>query len=117
MFHKVMTKKCEGTSMNRCVCAVPLRVNEWLTWGYLLLNSSAPLNNRLALRAVVNDGVMIHFQRADLTTLFLSSSESRAAVAKQLVVCLEVKGNPNFFFFVLMHVGKTAGCGSFLLFL
>lgn len=61
--------------MNRCVCeaaAVPLRVNEWLTWGYLmLLYLSAPLNNRLALRAGVNDGAVIHFQRAELTTLFL----------------------------------------------
>ncbi len=67
-----MTKKCEETSTNRRVCAALLRANEWLTWGYLLLNSSAPLNSRLALRAGVNDGVMIHFQRAKLTTLFPS---------------------------------------------
>ena len=59
--------------MNRRVCeasAVLLRVNEWLTWGYLmLLYLSALLNNRLAPSAGVNDGAMIHFQRAELTTL------------------------------------------------
>lgn len=77
--------------MNRCVCAEPLRVNEWLTWGYLPLNSSAPLNNRLALGAGVNDGVMIHFQGADLTTtflMFLTSSENRAAEVTQLKIRL-----------------------------
>lgn len=61
--------------MNRCVCEADvllLRVNEWLTWGYLMpLYLSALLNNRLALRAGVNDGAMIHFQRAELATLFL----------------------------------------------
>lgn len=74
MFHEVMKKRCEGTSMNRCVCeAGVLRVNEWLTWGYLmLLYLSALLKNRLALRAGVNDGVVIHSQRAEITRrLFL----------------------------------------------
>ncbi len=75
MFHEVMTKRCEGTSMNRCVCEADvlllLRVNEWLTWGYLMpLYLSALLNNRLALRAGVKDGAMVHFQRAELATLF-----------------------------------------------
>lgn len=44
-----------------------LRVNEWLTWGYLMLPYlSARLNNRLALRAGVNDGAGIRFQRAEI---------------------------------------------------
>lgn len=62
--------------MNRCVCesGVLLCVNEWLTWGYLmLLYLSALLNNRLALRAGVNDGVMITFLRAELTSLSLKA--------------------------------------------
>lgn len=44
-----------------------LRVNEWLTCGYLMLPYlSARLNNRLALRAGVNDGAGIRFQRAEI---------------------------------------------------
>lgn len=91
MFHEAMTKRCEGTSTNRCVCeaeAVPLRVNEWLTWGYsVLLYLSALLNNRLAPRAGVNDGVMIHFQRPKINSalyisvMFLIGSERVAAAA------------------------------------
>lgn len=103
MFHEVMTKRCEGTSTNRCVCeadAVPLRVNEWLTWGYLmLLYLSALLNNRLAPRAGVNDGAMIHFQRPKIN----SALYKRRVSPQQwtcgccwkfgLSVCLEEKTN------------------------
>ena len=57
--------------MNRCDCEAGVRrVNEWLTWGYLmLLYLSALLKNRLALRVGVNNDTMIQSQRAEL--LFL----------------------------------------------
>lgn len=81
MFHEVMTKRCEGTSMNRRVCEASVLllllllwpVNEWPTWGYLmlLLYLSALLKNRLALRSGVNDGAMIYSQRAEITAWFL----------------------------------------------
>lgn len=85
MFHEVMTKRCQGTSMNRCICEANVlllpRVNEWLTWGYLmLLYLSALLKIRLALRAGVNDGAMIHFQKVGITTLFLCCLASASAV-------------------------------------
>lgn len=75
--------------MNRCVrqaAATLQRVNEWLTWGYLmLLYLSALLNNRLALRAGVNDGAMIHRQRAEITrTLHKPHEEGAAAAAADL---------------------------------
>lgn len=89
MFHEVMTKRCEGTSMNRCACEVSvrlLRVNEWLTWGYLmLLYLFALLKNSLALRASVNDGAMIHSQRAEITTLLLSCPVPPSAVRVALI--------------------------------
>lgn len=36
MLHEVTPARCEGTSMNRCVCEGALRVNERLTWGHSL---------------------------------------------------------------------------------
>lgn len=85
MFHEAMTKRCEGTSTNRCVrqaAATLQRVNEWRTWGYLmLLYLSALLNNRLALRAGVNDGAMIHRQRAEMNRTLLKPHEEGGAAA------------------------------------
>lgn len=92
MFHEVITKRCEGTSMNRCVCEASilllLRVNELLTWGYLmLLYLSALLKNRLTLRSSLNDGAMIYSQRAEITTLSRSSKKkSRDEKLKQLEI-------------------------------
>lgn len=75
--------------MNRCVCEVSilllLRVNELLTWGYLmLLYLSALLKNRLTLRSSLNDGAMIYSQRSEITTLSRSSKKkSRDEKLKQ----------------------------------
>lgn len=66
--------------MNRCVCEASillLRVNELLTWGYLmLLYLSALLKNCLTLRSSLNDGAMIYSQRAEITTLSRSSKKN-----------------------------------------
>lgn len=72
--------------MNRRVrqaAAALQRVNEWLTWGYLMLPYlSALLSNRLALRAGVNDGAMIHHQRAEINrTLHKPREEGGGAAA------------------------------------
>ena len=63
-----------------------LRVNEWLTWGYLMLPYlSARLNNRLALRAGVNDGAGIHFQRAEINRA--ARQPSRSLISSQQWRC------------------------------
>lgn len=80
------------------------RVNEWLTWGHLmLLYLSALLNNRLALRAGVNDGAVIHRQRAEISrTLHKPHEEGGAAAA-----AADLRGKKQMF-----TSGRTVLCGD-----
>lgn len=93
MFHEVKTKRCEEHPwIDVSVKPLLLCVNEWLTWGHLmLLYLSALLKNCLALRGSVNDEAMVHFQRAKNNHTvskhfcFSTSRQSDAVLVTQLV--------------------------------